>query len=393
MSFALLTATVVVVMVAAAHFAFTVKEEQTQSRIIEFDEQLALHRNYRTPTLGESLFSMLIRPSNILTKEEFIRQHLDSFGVSKESLVLKREFTSSIGTKVSHYDQLIRGVRVHGARVSIIQGRHGGVVRVSGQMLHQASTSHIKTTPTKMADSKEAVNLIKRKIMSTYHSEGGTPTIKIVENEVVFYREYSIDTKSVSNEAVLAHRVKGSSIIVRDRKNWGIVFDVFIDAHSGQVLNFLSRDPFNEGGGTDRSNTNTKAKAKEINRRFLTFKSSHHKSIASDYYTGNVSTWTDLTSTGTRIQVWDCNMAEYETCDRTLVWDSFGTASSSAWPTSSHDINKAVAVTIQFVRMMRSISGQGWKSYNNEGSVMSITINIDMENAFFDGIEIFIGQV
>jgi Zn-dependent metalloprotease len=204
------------------------KDFGKSKKVLTFPAQLKLHREYKKDQNATN--------DNILTMDEFMAEYLNLLGVTKESIILHHEERLSVGTTVLHYQQLMKGYPVYGAKVIITTGRHLGVMKANGDVLGEISSADLDVTTTvQVSAALENLNLF---IIGKYGCKNKVNIDTTVE-ELVFHRNLG---GRAPGSPILAHHIKGSSIVDVEDKNLGIVFDAFVDAKTGKIIDFLSRD-------------------------------------------------------------------------------------------------------------------------------------------------------
>lgn len=208
-----------------------VTKDVGSKKILTFPAQLKLHLEGKVDQNAAS---------QILSVEDFMGEFLSLLKVTEESIKIEREEKLSIGTKVSHYQQFINGILVYCAKVIVTTGRHGGVIKALGESLIPNNPFfELDAAPTvQVSTALENLNTF---IVEKY----GCPhkvDIKTTGEELLYYRVNLGSVRAAVGSPILVHHINGNSVVDVDDKNLGIVYDAFIDASTGKVVDFLLRE-------------------------------------------------------------------------------------------------------------------------------------------------------
>jgi Zn-dependent metalloprotease len=349
-------------------------------------EMTSTHINKRTKVVqvhidashmqGESTAALTLP----LRADDFMKKYAtEEFSVSSEELRLAKVLPlSNTGNAAYKYQQYAGGLRIVGAELIIVENQKHGVLQAKSHSLMTnaadlaASALRISIAPV------EAVTLLQQYMTSKYGSKKQF-NMDISSKEMVFYQGH--EGKELETP-VEAYELKGSSVLDIGESNYGVVYTAYIDTKTGAVIDYTARgEPSEEDQKVKKVET---AKANTKESRSLRGRETSKTILAT---TGGFLNFDDF-GTASEFIVYDCLGQASCPSNPAIMWRS----STGTWPTNDEEINKAVAVSAQFVRMMRAISNQEWVTFGITARQQKIYLHIDMVNAYYNGNGIYFGQ-
>jgi len=362
------TTTVVASTVLMASFASAHRHELNvngrNGKILTFEDQLTLHRSKKTGKLDKK--------GEILSVDHFMEKYLNSMDVLQDEL--KEVDANNLGyEKIVKYNQYIGGIPVFGAQVFVVEGFHGGVVRATSEAIYSGTKENMVTSPSVSLES--SIDSIISFIAARYGSQRKS-VLEVVHEDVVFYR--NTDHGIPTGPLTLVRHIKASTIVdhpvpTGGNKNWGIVFDAFVNAVTGEVVGYHAREEDSVLSGVRKTRVLSSTTRRKLDEG------------------GGVTDFDDFPSSN-EIIVYDCEGAASCPSSPPVMWRSTEAGTTYQWPTTDGEINRAVAISVQMVRMMRAISNQQWVSYRRSATQLKIYLHIDMQNAYYNGVGIYFGQ-
>ena len=162
-------------------------------------------------------------------------KYLSEFGLTQEDIKLSRQHKiQSISATVSHYDQIFQGVKVFGGRLTVFSGRHGEVIRATGEALLDISVlKHFEAIPS--WSSSAALQSVNNYIMTKFGKKA-KDTVD-AKSELVFHRK-NLGSDVIPSKPILAHHIEGRFLISFENVEQEIDCNAFIDATTGELISF-----------------------------------------------------------------------------------------------------------------------------------------------------------